>query len=370
MRLVQLGSDNGAARSQCGSPRWQLAGEAPCVELVGNNAGVVVKRRLRMKTLDAWPRSRRGSSPRWHSAATRHHRRQSCYAEFMTTRLAAREARRSSSCARTNWHSVGGYGGARGRGGLTKGQHRGDRTTSNSNDLVRDELFRAWSELFAVAVPLRIGHCAVHSHRPSRHAAPHRLRVSSTHSMLQDCDAACSGYLSSEAPECFVCAESGGELLSNICACRGRHVHLSCLRTMRQQTPAHSERCAVCLTPYDSASDPMAPPTELASKARRQRREAARPPVAVSAAEPLPRVRRAGQLPVLPVDAAARRPDGSHSPLRRLRRHPARARLPGVVVRAVEGVAEDVRVVFDHRCAVDHRERGAAKVRISRELEV
>jgi hypothetical protein len=85
--------------------------------------------------------------------------------------------------------------------------------------------------------------------------------------MLQDCDAACSGYLSSEAPECFVCAESGGELLSNICACRGRHVHLSCLRTMRQQTPAHSERCAVCLTPYDSASDPMAPPTELASKA-------------------------------------------------------------------------------------------------------
>ena len=43
--------------------------------------------------------------------------------------------------------------------------------------------------------------------------------------MVQDHDAACNGYLSSEAPECFVCAESGGELLSNICACRGRHVH-------------------------------------------------------------------------------------------------------------------------------------------------
>ena len=85
--------------------------------------------------------------------------------------------------------------------------------------------------------------------------------------MLRDSDAACSGYLSSEAPECFVCAESGGELLSNICACRGRHVHLACLRKMRQQTPAHSDRCAVCLSPYDSASDPMAPPTQLASKA-------------------------------------------------------------------------------------------------------
>ena len=53
-----------------------------------------------------------------------------------------------------------------------------------------------------------------------------------------------------EAPECFVCTESSGVLLTDICSCKHRHVHLACLKQLRRCTPAHSGRCAVCLAPY------------------------------------------------------------------------------------------------------------------------
>ena len=50
--------------------------------------------------------------------------------------------------------------------------------------------------------------------------------------------------------ECFVCTESDGVLLADICNCKHRHVHLACLQRMRRCTPAHASCCAVCLTPY------------------------------------------------------------------------------------------------------------------------
>ena len=54
------------------------------------------------------------------------------------------------------------------------------------------------------------------------------------------------------AAECFVCTGTEGELLSDCCSCRDRHVHLACLQRLRACTPAHAHHCAVCLAPYRS----------------------------------------------------------------------------------------------------------------------
>ena len=52
---------------------------------------------------------------------------------------------------------------------------------------------------------------------------------------------------------CLVCCSSAGVLLHDACQCSSV-IHLECLREMRRQTPAHAERCAVCLSPYDTRS--------------------------------------------------------------------------------------------------------------------
>ena len=47
------------------------------------------------------------------------------------------------------------------------------------------------------------------------------------------------------APECFVCSEEGGVLLTNICKCVDRHIHVECQRRM-MALPRHRGVCAVC----------------------------------------------------------------------------------------------------------------------------
>ena len=51
------------------------------------------------------------------------------------------------------------------------------------------------------------------------------------------------------APECFVCGEEGGVLLTNICKCVDRHIHVECQRRM-MALPRHRGVCAVCAAPY------------------------------------------------------------------------------------------------------------------------
>ena len=51
------------------------------------------------------------------------------------------------------------------------------------------------------------------------------------------------------APECFVCGEEGGVLLTNICKCVDRHIHAECQRRM-MALPRHRGVCAVCAAPY------------------------------------------------------------------------------------------------------------------------
>ena len=59
----------------------------------------------------------------------------------------------------------------------------------------------------------------------------------------------------SQQRTCFVCCSHEGELLEDTCKCT-TVVHLACLKQMRRQTASHAKRCAACLTPYDSRSDP------------------------------------------------------------------------------------------------------------------
>ena len=52
-------------------------------------------------------------------------------------------------------------------------------------------------------------------------------------------------------PECFVCASSEGVLLSNICKCTDRYVHLECQRRILALS-SHRGQCAVCAAPYNN----------------------------------------------------------------------------------------------------------------------
>jgi len=56
--------------------------------------------------------------------------------------------------------------------------------------------------------------------------------------------------------ECFVCLESGGVLLTGLCACTTRAVHLKCQRKMIKKSPKRRENleellsCPACKFPY------------------------------------------------------------------------------------------------------------------------
>lgn len=56
--------------------------------------------------------------------------------------------------------------------------------------------------------------------------------------------------------ECFVCLEGGGVLLTGLCACTTRAVHLKCQRKMLKKSPKRRESlaellsCPVCKVPY------------------------------------------------------------------------------------------------------------------------
>ena len=59
----------------------------------------------------------------------------------------------------------------------------------------------------------------------------------------------CEPTETAPAPECFVCGEEGGVLLTNICKCVDRHIHVECQRRM-MALPRHRGVCAVCAAPY------------------------------------------------------------------------------------------------------------------------
>ena len=144
MRLRAAGRVRWRGAVACsGASRWQLAGEAPS-GTGGEAAGgfeapayviLGLRRRRGREAEEGRARDRR-------DVAARHHRR------LAATRVhhdaaggGRREASGSSSCARTNWHSVGGCGGAR----EAWRPHQGTASrlisslSSNSNDLVGDE---------------------------------------------------------------------------------------------------------------------------------------------------------------------------------------------------------------------------------------
>ena len=61
-------------------------------------------------------------------------------------------------------------------------------------------------------------------------------------------------------PECFLCCEPGGELVTRVCHCTGTHMHLECQRRMLEAAQAAQGggypalRCGVCHARYVNAS--------------------------------------------------------------------------------------------------------------------
>lgn len=52
-----------------------------------------------------------------------------------------------------------------------------------------------------------------------------------------------------EPTECYVCTDSEGPLLSDVCMCKGRHIHAACQFKL-VETLEKSGRCSVCQEPY------------------------------------------------------------------------------------------------------------------------
>lgn len=54
------------------------------------------------------------------------------------------------------------------------------------------------------------------------------------------------------ADVCFVCLQSGGELMFGRCGCTHRAVHATCLETLILSTSSHATCCAICTKSYES----------------------------------------------------------------------------------------------------------------------